>query len=42
MPFGVTQNMIASYGAAISEPFVVTDEGGERLCDVRRELIVID
>ena len=31
-----------SYGAAISEPFVVTDHGGERLCDVRRELIVID
>lgn len=31
-----------SYGAAVSEPFVVTDKGGERLCDVRRELIVID
>jgi ectoine hydrolase len=30
------------YGAAISEPFVVTEKGGERLCDVRRELIVID
>ncbi|MDP6095788.1 MAG: M24 family metallopeptidase, partial [Gammaproteobacteria bacterium] len=31
-----------AYGAAISEPFVVTEKGGERLCDVRRELIVID
>lgn len=30
------------YGAAVSEPFVVTENGGERLCDVRRELIVID
>lgn len=29
-------------GAAISEPFVVTDHGGEHLCQVRRELIVID
>ena len=29
-------------GAAVSEPFVVTDNGGERLCSVRRELIVID
>jgi len=31
-----------AYGAAISEPFIVTEKGGERLCDVRRELIVID
>jgi Xaa-Pro aminopeptidase len=31
-----------SYGAAVSEPFIVTDGGGERLCDVKRELIVID
>jgi ectoine hydrolase len=31
-----------AFGAAISEPFVVTDHGGERLCDVPRELIVID
>ena len=31
-----------NFGAAVSEPFVVTDRGGERLCDVRRELIVID
>ena len=31
-----------AYGAAISEPFVVTDRGGERLCDVERRLIVID
>lgn len=30
------------FGAAISEPFVVTENGGERLSDVRRELIVID
>ncbi len=30
------------FGAAVSEPFVVTDRGGERLCDTSRELIVID
>jgi Xaa-Pro aminopeptidase len=30
------------FGAAISEPFVVTDNGGERLSNVSRELIVID
>ncbi len=30
------------YGAAISEPFVVTENGGERLSNVRRELIVIE
>ena len=30
------------FGAAISEPFVVTDSGGERLSHVARELIVID
>ncbi len=30
------------FGAAISEPFVVTENGGERLCDVSRELIVIE
>jgi len=30
------------FGAAVSEPFVVTENGGERLCDVARELIVID
>lgn len=30
------------YGAGISEPFVVTATGGERLSDVRRELVVID
>ena len=29
-------------GAAVSEPFVVTENGGERLGSVRRELIVID
>ncbi|MDH3472846.1 MAG: Xaa-Pro peptidase family protein [Rhodospirillales bacterium] len=33
---------LEDYGAAISEPFVVTAAGGARLCDVRRELIVID
>ena len=31
-----------SYGAAISEPFVVTESGGERLCSVERELIIIN
>lgn len=30
------------FGAAVSEPFVVTESGGERLCNVARELIVID
>jgi Xaa-Pro aminopeptidase len=30
------------FGAAVSEPFVVTDNGGERLSNVRRELIVIN
>ena len=30
------------FGAAISEPFVVTNNGGERLSNVSRELIVID
>ena len=30
------------FGAAISEPFVVTDNGGEHLSHVARELIVID
>ncbi|HKQ95084.1 MAG TPA: M24 family metallopeptidase [Aestuariivirgaceae bacterium] len=30
------------YGVAISESFVVTDGGGERLCDVARRLIAID
>lgn len=30
------------WGIAISEPFVVTGKGGERLCDVVRDLIVID
>jgi ectoine hydrolase len=31
-----------NFGAAISEPFVVTDSGGECLSHVARELIVID
>jgi ectoine hydrolase len=30
------------WGMAISEPFVVTAKGGERLCDAPRELIVIN
>ena len=30
------------YGCAVSESFVVTENGGERLCDVERDLIVID
>jgi Xaa-Pro aminopeptidase len=30
------------FGAAISESFVVTESGGERLCDVSRDLIIID
>jgi ectoine hydrolase len=30
------------FGIAISESFVVAERGGERLCDVARELIVID
>jgi ectoine hydrolase len=33
---------LADFGVAISESFVVTERGGERLCDVARELIVID
>jgi Xaa-Pro aminopeptidase len=30
------------FGAAVSEPFVVTEQGGEQLCDVQRGLVVID
>ncbi len=30
------------FGAAISEPIIITEKGGERLCDVSRELILID
>jgi len=33
---------LEEFGAAISEPFVVTDQGGERLSNVARELIVIN
>lgn len=33
---------LKDFGVAISESFVVTDTGGERLCDVARELIVVD
>ena len=31
-----------NFGAAISEPFVVTETGGERLSNAQRELIIID
>ena len=30
------------FGAAVSEPFIVTEQGGERLSHVSRELIIID
>jgi ectoine hydrolase len=33
---------LEDFGVAISESFAVTNRGGERLCDVARELIVID
>ncbi len=33
---------LEDYGAAVSEPFIVTETGGERLCDAPRELIIID
>lgn len=33
---------LADFGAAISESFVVTEKGGERLADVDRRLIVVD
>jgi len=33
---------LEKFGAAVSESFVVTETGGERLCDVYRGLIVID
>ena len=33
---------LEDFGAAVSEPFVVTDTGGDRLCNAPRELIVID
>jgi ectoine hydrolase len=33
---------LETLGAAVSESFVVTERGGERLCDVRPELIVIN
>ncbi|UCH40564.1 MAG: M24 family metallopeptidase [Gammaproteobacteria bacterium] len=33
---------LENFGAAVSEPFVVTEAGGERLCDVHRGLIVIE
>jgi ectoine hydrolase len=33
---------LKNFGVAISESFVVTETGGQRLCDVARELIAID
>ena len=33
---------LKDFGVAISESFVVGKGGGERLCDVARELIVVD
>jgi len=33
---------LEDFGAAISEPFVVTEKGGERLTNFNRELIIID
>ncbi len=33
---------LENLGCAVSESFVVTESGGERLCDVERDLIVID
>jgi ectoine hydrolase len=33
---------LEDFGLAISESFVVTDKGGEKLCASPRELIVID
>jgi len=33
---------LEEFGAAISEPFVVTATGGERFCDVKRELFIIE
>jgi hypothetical protein len=31
-----------NFGAAISQPFVETENGGERLSQVARKLIIID
>lgn len=33
---------LEEYGAAISEPFVVTERGGERFCNVDRKLFLVD
>ena len=41
-PFQLAAKWLDTIGAAVSEPFVVTENGGDRLCSVRRELIVID
>ena len=30
------------FGAAISEPFVVTAKGGERFCNVKRKLFIVE
>ena len=33
---------LEQYGAAVSEPFIVTERGGEKISDVQRGLVVID
>ena len=32
---------LEDFGAGISEPIIITEKGGERLCDVARELVVV-
>jgi ectoine hydrolase len=41
LPLSV-RHLAIGFGEAMSEPFVVTENGGERLSDVRRELVVIE
>ena len=31
---------LENFGAAISESVIVTEQGGERICDVARELVL--
>ena len=33
---------LEDFGAAISESIVITEKGGERLCDVARELVILE
>ncbi len=33
---------LSDFGCAVSESFVVTHSGGERLCNVERDLIVVE